>query len=75
MQNLPRSTRSLQEESISSLGILATSLALRLTPDELVWLYRELEKRAEDKRREVGGEEPVLAGYRDAWEPSTEGVA
>jgi hypothetical protein len=58
-----------QVGSISTLGILAASLAMRLTPDELEWLYRELEKRAEEKRREAGGEVPVLAGYRDVWEP------
>jgi hypothetical protein len=55
--------------SISVLGILAASLALRLTPDELEWLCRDLEGRAEEKRLEAGGEERVLAGYRDAWEP------
>jgi hypothetical protein len=55
--------------SISVLEILAASLALRLTPDELEWLGKDLEGRAEEKRREAGGEERVLAGYRDAWEP------
>jgi hypothetical protein len=55
--------------SVSVLGILAASLALRLTPDELEWLCRDLEVRAEEKRLEAGGEERVLAGYRDAWEP------
>jgi hypothetical protein len=55
--------------SISVLGILAASLALRLTPDELEWLCRDLSVRAEEKRLEAGGEERVLAGYRDAWEP------
>jgi hypothetical protein len=58
-----------QGRSISTLGILAASLALRLTPDELEWLYIELEARAKEKRREAGAEELVLAGYRDAWEP------
>ena len=66
--------RGQQEGSISALGILAASLALRLTSDELEWLYSDLEKRAEEKRREAGGEEPVLAGYRDAWDPSAEDV-
>jgi hypothetical protein len=56
-----------QAESISALEILAASLALRLTHDELEWLHRELEERAEEKRREAG-EERVLAGYRDVWE-------
>lgn len=55
--------------SISVLGILAASLALRLTPDELELLSRHLEERAEEKRLEAGGEVRVLAGYRDAWEP------
>jgi hypothetical protein len=55
--------------SVSVLGILAASLALRLTADELEWLCRDLEVRAEEKRLEAGGEERVLAGYRDAWEP------
>jgi hypothetical protein len=59
----------LQIGSVSVLGILAASLALRLTPDELEWLCRDLEVRAEEKRLEAGGEERVLAGYRDAWEP------
>jgi hypothetical protein len=58
-----------QAGSLSALGILAASLVLRLSPDELEWLYRELEERAEEKRREASGEERVLAGYRDAWEP------
>jgi hypothetical protein len=58
-----------QVGSISTIGILAASLVLRLSPDELEWLYRELEQRAEEKRREAGNEERVLAGYRDAWEP------
>lgn len=57
-----------QGSSISALGILASSLTQRLTTEELEWLYRELEKRTEEKRRETG-EEPVLAAYRDAWEP------
>jgi hypothetical protein len=55
--------------SISVLGILAASLVLRLTPDELEWLGRELEVCAEKKRLEAGGEKRVLAGYRDAWDP------
>jgi hypothetical protein len=61
-----------QAGSVSAVGVLAASLALRLTPDELEWLSRELEERAEKKRREAGGEERVLAGYRDAWEPATD---
>jgi hypothetical protein len=58
-----------QAERITALGILAASLAMRLAPDELEWLYRELEERAEEKRREGGDEVRVLAGYRGAWEP------
>jgi hypothetical protein len=57
-----------------AVGILAALLALRLTPDELEWLCRDLEERAEEKRREAGGEVRVLAGYRDAWDP-VRGVA
>lgn len=59
----------LQAGSISNLGILAASLTLRLTLDELEWLCGELEKRVESKRREAGGEVSVLASYRDGWEP------
>jgi hypothetical protein len=67
-----RSGEDPQASSVSAVGILAASLALRLTPDELVWLSRELEERAEKKRLEAGGEVRVLAGYRDAWEPASD---
>ena len=36
----------------TALGILATSLALRLTADELEWLSEELSRRAQEKGRE-----------------------
>jgi hypothetical protein len=54
----------------SALGVLANSLGMRLTIDEIEWLSRDLKEQAEEKRLEaVGGQLPVLAGYRDAWEP------
>jgi hypothetical protein len=52
-----------------SLEILATTLGMRLTPDELEWLSMALKERAEQRRREAGASRPVLAGYRHAWEP------
>lgn len=61
--------------SIPALGILAASLALRLNPDELDWLGSELKEHAAYQRREAGGEVAVLAGYRDAWDPSVNNVA
>jgi hypothetical protein len=57
------------------LEILATSLAMRLTPDELEWLSMALKERAGQRRREAGSEPPVHAGYRDAWEPARRNVA
>jgi hypothetical protein len=54
-----------QAGSLSALGISPTSaLALRLTPDELEWLYTELNDRAEEKRCEAAGQEPMLAVTR-----------
>ena len=58
-----------------SLEILAASLGMRLTPDELEWLSMALKAQAEQRRREAGSEQPVLAGYRDAWEPERRNVA
>ena len=58
-----------------SLDILAASLGMRLTPDELEWLSRALKERAEQRRREAGSEKSVLAGYLDAWEPVRRNVA
>ena len=52
-----------------SLEILVASLGMRFTPDELEWLSMALKVRAEQRRREAGSEKPVLAGYRDPWEP------
>ncbi len=53
----------------TTLEILATSLGMRLTPEELEWLWRALKEQAEQKWREEGNRAPVLTGYRDAWEP------
>ena len=55
-------------KSTLALEILATSLATRLTLDELEWLWPELAQRTEQKRRQAGGEAPVLAGYQDGWD-------
>ena len=55
-------------KSTLALEILATSLATRLTLDELEWLWPELAQRAEQKRRQAGGEATVLAGYQDGWD-------
>ena len=58
--------------STAPLEVLATSLAMGLSYNELEWLWRELARRAEEKRRkeckEVG-EPSVLADNRDAWQP------
>jgi hypothetical protein len=61
-----------KSRSIAPLEILATSLVMRLSLDELEWLCGELAQRTEEKRRKEskeGGEPSVLAGYRDAWKP------
>ena len=58
-----------------SLDILAASLGMRLTPDELEWLSMALKERAEQRRREAGSEKSVLACYLDAWEPVRRNVA
>ena len=57
-------------ESTASVGVLAASLAMGLTLDDLEWLWRDLKERAEERRRAAGGELPVLAGCRDIWEPA-----
>ena len=57
-----------------SLEILAASLGMRLTPDELEWLSMALKERAEQRRREKRRETRVVAGYRGAWEPVTRKV-
>ena len=57
--------------SSTSLGVLAASLAMRLTLDDLEWLWLNLKERAEEERRRAaGGELPVFAGCRDIWEPA-----
>jgi len=59
-----------QYRSFTALEVLATSLLMRLALDELEWLWRELKERTDQKRGEMaGGQLPVQAGYRDAWEP------
>ena len=40
--------------SITSLEILAKSLSMRLTLDELEWLWNELREQAKEKRRQEG---------------------
>ena len=59
----------------TALEILAASLGMRLTPEELEWLSMALKEKAEQKWREAGSEIPVLAGYRDAWEPVSRDAA
>ncbi len=58
-----------QGRSTASVGVLAASVAMRLTLDDLEWLWQDLKGRAEERRKAAGGELPVLAGYRDIWEP------
>ena len=53
----------------TALEVLAASLGLRLSPEELEWLSMALRDRAEQKVREGQSRRHVLAGYRDAWEP------
>jgi hypothetical protein len=56
--------------STTHLEVLAASLVIRLAPEELELLWSTLKERAEEKRLEApAGRLPVLAGYRDAWEP------
>ena len=58
--------------STAPLEVLATSLAMGLSYNELEWLWMELARRAEEKRRKEckeGGEPCVLADNRDAWQP------
>lgn len=54
--------------SITGLGVLAKSLSMRLTRDELRWLYSALKKHADDDDNERESTLPVLAGYRDMWD-------
>ena len=48
--------------SIFPLEVLATSLAMRLSVDELEWLWRELAQRTEEKRCKACEErvEPIV---------------
>jgi hypothetical protein len=55
--------------SSTSLEVLARSLSMRLTLDELEWLWRELKEQAQQKMRQADEEGPGLAEYRHAWEP------
>ena len=51
------------------LEVLAASLAMHLSVDELEWLWRDLARRTQEKRCTAceAGEEPfVLESYRDA---------
>lgn len=46
-------------------------MAMRLTLDDLEWLWLTLKERAEEERRRAAeGELPVFAGCRDIWEPA-----
>ncbi len=58
-----------------ALEILASTLGLRLSPEELEWLSMVLMDRAEQKVCEGQSRRHVLAGYRDAWEPVRRDVA
>jgi hypothetical protein len=40
--------------SITPLEVLAASLVVRLSLNELEWLWRELARRTEEKRRKAG---------------------
>jgi hypothetical protein len=51
------------------LEVLARSLSMRLTLDELEWLWDELREQAKEKRRQAGEESFGLADYQHAWEP------
>jgi hypothetical protein len=43
---------------------------MRLTLDDLEWLWRELKESTEKKwLQAAGGQLPVMAGYRDACDP------
>jgi hypothetical protein len=63
----------LEYRRIVPLEVLAASLAMRLSIDELEWLWRELAKRIEAERgeevRKGQGEPLVPSIYRDAWAP------
>jgi hypothetical protein len=61
--------RDLLERPIIATEVLAASLAMRLTLEELEWLWRDLAKRAEEKRREAaGGEIRTIPGMRTTSE-------
>jgi hypothetical protein len=70
---------SLRKEELARVSIpmeiLAASLGIRLTPEELEWLSMALKERAEQRRREAGSEPSVRAGYRHAWEAARRGAA
>ncbi len=56
-------------KSFPAIEVLAASLVMRLTVDDLERLGRELQKRTEERRRQAAREPlPVLTGCRDAWE-------
>ena len=59
--------------SFAALEVLATSMVMRLSLNDLEWLWRELAQRTQEKRRKaskVGGEPPILADNREALEPN-----
>jgi hypothetical protein len=49
----PYARRDRQRASSTALEVLATSLGISLTPEELEWLARALTERAEHKRRQA----------------------
>ena len=53
----------------TALEIMAVSLGIRFTSDELEWLSMALKEQAEQKRREAESEESVLADYRASRQP------
>jgi hypothetical protein len=54
------------------LEVLARSLSMRLTLDELEWLWNELKEQAQQKMRQVGEEGFGLADYQHARGPTRE---
>jgi len=59
--------KSAKSKSSTSLEVLAKSLAMRLTLDELEWLWRELKEQAKQKRHQAGEQGFGLTDYQHAW--------